>query len=58
MHFGTDARIFAIDTRYNFALNFFGLIGCTILMKEHVSLTTAAMKMVARHFYSDHSNDC
>ena len=26
-----------------------------ILMKEYVSLTTAAMKMDKRHFYSNHS---
>ena len=26
-----------------------------ILMKEYVSLTSAAMKMGKRHFYSDHS---
>ena len=36
----------------------FGPIGCMILMKEYVSLTTAAMKMGKRHFYSDHSNGC
>ena len=36
----------------------FGLIGSIILMKEYVSLTTAAMKMRKRHFYSDHSNSC
>ena len=36
----------------------FGLIGCMILMKEYVSLTTAAMKMGKRHYYSDHSNSC
>ena len=29
-----------------------------ILMKEYISLTTAAMKMGKRHFYSDHSNGC
>ena len=29
-----------------------------ILMKEYVSLITAAMKMSKRHFYSDHSNSC
>ena len=34
----------------------FGLIGCMILMKEYVSLTTAVMKMGKRHFYSDHGN--
>ena len=28
------------------------------LMKEYVLLTTAAMKMGERHFYSDHSNGC
>ena len=27
-------------------------------MKEYVSLTTAAIKMGKRHFYSDHSNGC
>ena len=27
-----------------------------ILMKKYVSLTTAAMKMAKKHFYSDHSN--
>ena len=31
----------------------FGLIGCMILIKEYVSLITAAMKMVKRQFYSD-----
>ena len=36
----------------------FGLLDCMILMKEYVSLTTAAMKMGKRYFYSDHSNDC
>ena len=36
----------------------FGLIGCMILMKEYVSLTTAAIKMGKRHFYSDHSSGC
>ena len=35
-----------------------GLIDCMILMKEYVSLTTAAMKMGKRDFYSDHSNGC
>ena len=29
-----------------------------ILMKEYVSLTTAAMKIDKRHFHSDHSNGC
>ena len=29
-----------------------------ILMKEYVSLITAAMKMGKRHFCSDHSNGC
>ena len=29
-----------------------------ILLKEHLSLTTAAMKMGKGHFYSNHSNDC
>ena len=61
----------ATDTRYNFCDKFssvifvcltpfsklqLGLIGCMILMKEYVSLTTAVMKMGKRHFYSDHSN--
>ena len=36
----------------------FGLIGYMILMKECVSLTTAAMKMGKKHFYIDHSNCC
>ena len=36
----------------------FGLIGCMILITEYVSLTTTAVKMVTRHFYSDHSNGC
>ena len=36
----------------------FGLIGCMILMKEYVSLTTAAMKTGKRYFYSYHSNGC
>ena len=46
----------AIDTRYKFWdrfssvilsvwLHFLGLIDCMILMKEYVSLTTAAMKI-------------
>ena len=29
-----------------------------ILMKEYVSLTTAAMEMGKRYFYSDDSNGC
>ena len=29
-----------------------------ILMKEYVSLTTVAMKIGERHFYSDQSNGC
>ena len=36
----------------------FGLIGCTISMKEYVPLGTTGMKMGKRHFYSDHSNGC
>ena len=32
----------------------FGLIGCMILIKKYLSLTTAAMRMGERHFYSDH----
>ena len=36
----------------------FGVTGCMILMKEYVSMTTAAMKMGKRSFYSDHSNGC
>ena len=36
----------------------FGLIGCMILIKKYISLTTAVMKMNKRHFYSDHSNGC
>ena len=36
----------------------FGLIGCMILMKECVSLTTAAMKIGKGHHYSDYSNNC
>ena len=31
----------------------FGLIGCMILLKEYISLTTAAMRMGKKHFYSD-----
>ena len=27
-------------------------------MKEYVSLTTAAIKMGKKYFYSDHSNGC
>ena len=27
-------------------------------MKQYLSLTTAAMKMGKKHFYSNHSNDC
>ena len=41
-----------------FCLLKFGLIGCMILMKEYVSLTTAAMKMGKRHFYNAQSNGC
>ena len=35
-----------------------GLIDCMILMKEYVSLATAAIKMGKIDFYSDHSNSC
>ena len=35
-----------------------GLIDCMILMKEYVFLTTAAMKIGKRDFYSNHSNGC
>ena len=35
-----------------------GLMDCMILMKEYVSLTTAAMEMSKRDFYSDHSKGC
>ena len=35
-----------------------GLIYCMILLKEYVSLTTAAMKMGERDFYSDYSSGC
>ena len=35
-----------------------GLIDCMFLMKEYVSLTTAAMKMGKRDFNSDHTNGC
>ena len=48
MHFDPDARVFVQ----------FGLLDCMILMKEYVSLTTAAMKIGKRHFHSDHSNGC
>ena len=41
MHFDPDARVFVQ----------FGLLDCMILMKEYVSLTTAAMKMGKRDFY-------
>ena len=34
------------------------IIDSMILMKEYVSLTTAAMKMGKRDFYSDHNNGC
>ena len=34
------------------------LVGCMIMMKEYVSLTTAAMKMGKKRFYSDQSNGC
>ena len=34
------------------------LIDCMILMKEYISLKTAAMKVGKRDFYSDHSNGC
>ena len=36
----------------------FGLIGCMILMKEYIFLTTATMKIGKIYFYSDHSNGC
>ena len=36
----------------------FGVIGCIILMKKYVSLTTAAMKIAETNFYNDHSNSC
>ena len=36
----------------------FGVTGCMILMKEYVSMTTAAMKMNKKYFRSDHSNGC
>ena len=36
----------------------FGLMECVVLMEEYVSLTTTAMKICKRHFYSDHSNGC
>ena len=36
----------------------FGLIDCMIQMKEYVSLTTVAMKMGKKHFYTDHSKGC
>ena len=42
----------------SFSQLWLGLIDCMILMKEYVSLATAAMKMNKRHFYSDHSNGC
>ena len=35
-----------------------GLIDCMVFMKEYVSLTTDAMKMGKKDFYSDHSNGC
>ena len=41
-----------------FSKLWFGLIGCMILMKEYVSLKTAARKMYQRYFYSYHSNGC
>ena len=63
----------ATDTRYNFVTIFFpvificltsfsqlyfGLEDCMILMKQYVSLTIAAIKMVKNLIYSDHSNGC
>ena len=36
----------------------FGLIGCMVLIKEYVSLKTAAIKMSKKYFYSDHCNGC
>ena len=63
----------ATDTRHNFCDKFssvilsvslhflklyLGLIDCIILMKKYVSMTTAAMKVGKRHFYSDQSNGC
>ena len=35
-----------------------GLIDCMVSMKEYVFLTTDAMKMGKKDFYSDHSNGC
>ena len=74
MHIDPNARVFVVSKWHKtqlcdkfsslifICLTFsqlqFGLIGCMILMKEYVSLTTAAMKMGKRHFYSDHSNGC
>ena len=42
----------------SFSQLWLGLIDCMILMKEYVSLTTAAMKMGKRHFYIEDSNGC
>ena len=72
MHLDPDARVFVLRNWHKIQLcgKFpsvivfcliqlkFGLITCMILMKEYVSLTTAAMKMGKIHFYSDHSNGC
>ena len=41
-----------------FSQLWFELIGCMILIKEYVSLTTAAMKMGEKHFCSTHSDGC
>ena len=49
----TDSNLYLIESQL-----YFGLIDCMILINEYVSLTTAAMKLGKRHFYSDHSNGC
>ena len=54
MHFDPDARVFVLSKWHKIQLLWHDMN----LMKEYISLTTAAMKMGKRYFYSDHSNDC
>ena len=73
MHFGPAAMVLAMGRKVHFCANFFsvvffcltpfpqgyfGLIGVIIVMKEFVSLTTLAMEIGKRHFFSYHSNGC
>ena len=67
MPFDSEARVFVLGNWHKIQLcdKFYSLIfmcltpiGCMILIKEYVFLTTAAMKMGKIHFQSDHSNSC